>query len=288
VPKSRNDDMTSALFDLFMATPWWVCPVTAGICYAGLAYLIPAGCPATIIGKACSAFSRAFAPWLAFFVIVIGAAAAIRRWHSNRLLTSHQNLLAIRKLTWQQFEVLIAAAYRQQGYRVVETGGGGADGGVDLVLHGQGEKILVQCKHWRAYRVGVRELREFHGIISSRDMSAVRGFFVTSGTFTTEAQRFAAQNEIEVVDGEHLQALITKARQTAGSQQEATPIAPQALADAHNSQNTPPACPRCGQPMLLRKAHRGERSGSQFWGCSQFPTCRGTLNYEADSSMDSK
>ncbi|MDO5537790.1 MAG: DNA topoisomerase, partial [Desulfovibrionaceae bacterium] len=36
-----------------------------------------------------------------------------------------------------------------------------------------------------------------------------------------------------------------------------------------------PSCPRCGRPMKLRKGPRGE-----FWGCSNFPRCRGTLQYE--------
>lgn len=37
-----------------------------------------------------------------------------------------------------------------------------------------------------------------------------------------------------------------------------------------------PACPRCGKPMALRTARRGPRTGSQFWGCSGYPDCRGT------------
>ena len=34
-----------------------------------------------------------------------------------------------------------------------------------------------------------------------------------------------------------------------------------------------PTCPRCGAAMVER--HRGT-NGSPFWGCSTFPTCRGT------------
>jgi four helix bundle suffix protein len=43
------------------------------------------------------------------------------------------------------------------------------------------------------------------------------------------------------------------------------------------SDRTPaPACPRCGQPMVLRTARTGSRAGSQFWGCSAYPDCKGT------------
>lgn len=38
-----------------------------------------------------------------------------------------------------------------------------------------------------------------------------------------------------------------------------------------------PACPRCGKPMLLRTIQRGSKQGQQFWGCSSYPQCNGTL-----------
>ena len=38
-----------------------------------------------------------------------------------------------------------------------------------------------------------------------------------------------------------------------------------------------PACPKCGQPMLLRTARKGSRAGSQFWGCPAYPSCTATL-----------
>ncbi|MBM2804620.1 MAG: topoisomerase, type zn finger domain protein [Deltaproteobacteria bacterium] len=37
-----------------------------------------------------------------------------------------------------------------------------------------------------------------------------------------------------------------------------------------------PTCSTCGKPMLLRTARKGERAGSQFWGCSGYPQCKGS------------
>ncbi len=37
-----------------------------------------------------------------------------------------------------------------------------------------------------------------------------------------------------------------------------------------------PACPLCAKPMRLRTARQGPHAGSQFWGCSAYPDCRGT------------
>ena len=36
-----------------------------------------------------------------------------------------------------------------------------------------------------------------------------------------------------------------------------------------------PKCPVCGSPMRLRTAKSGANAGSRFWGCTQYPACRG-------------
>jgi hypothetical protein len=36
-----------------------------------------------------------------------------------------------------------------------------------------------------------------------------------------------------------------------------------------------PACPKCGSEMVLRTARRGPNKGETFWGCSNYPGCRG-------------
>lgn len=38
---------------------------------------------------------------------------------------------------------------------------------------------------------------------------------------------------------------------------------------------TEPNCPRCGERMVLRRAKSGKNAGSEFWGCTRFPRCRG-------------
>ena len=39
-----------------------------------------------------------------------------------------------------------------------------------------------------------------------------------------------------------------------------------------------PVCPLCGKPMIKRVAQKGINSGKEFWSCSGFPNCKGTLN----------
>jgi Topoisomerase DNA binding C4 zinc finger len=35
-------------------------------------------------------------------------------------------------------------------------------------------------------------------------------------------------------------------------------------------------CPICHSQMIRRKARRGSRAGQEFWGCPNYPDCRGT------------
>lgn len=40
-----------------------------------------------------------------------------------------------------------------------------------------------------------------------------------------------------------------------------------------------PTCPLCKGLMVLRTAKKGPNSGAQFWGCANYPACKGTSNW---------
>jgi hypothetical protein len=42
----------------------------------------------------------------------------------------------------------------------------------------------------------------------------------------------------------------------------------------------PPICPKCGIPMVLRTASKGQQAGQPFFGCKNFPKCRETAQAE--------
>jgi predicted RNA-binding Zn-ribbon protein involved in translation (DUF1610 family) len=52
------------------------------------------------------------------------------------------------------------------------------------------------------------------------------------------------------------------------------PSAPHVSPESHI-----PTCPKCGATMILRTAKKGQNIGKQFWGCSNFPKCRKTLQF---------
>jgi len=41
-----------------------------------------------------------------------------------------------------------------------------------------------------------------------------------------------------------------------------------------------PLCPKCGIPMVLRKAKLGKNEGKQFYGCVNFPQCREIISID--------
>src|SRR5574343_691146 len=166
---------------------------------------------------------------------------------------------ALEKMSWRDFEGLVAEAFRQQGYRVLERGGDGPDGGVDLELHMGSDKYLVQCKQWKSTKVGVATVRELYGVMTAE--RAVGGFVVASGQFTEEARSFAEGRSIKLIPA---QSLLTMIQQNAGH-----PCNPRP------AEEVAPACPKCGSPMVQRVAHKGSQAGNRFWGCPRFPACRG-------------
>jgi len=93
---------------------------------------------------------------------------------------------------------------------------------------------------------------------------------VTSGIFTREAHSFAKGQNIELVDGVQLAAMIEKARKTTAVDPSRTPDDSQSSAPPATS----PHCPQCGDVMVKRVAKKGMNAGNVFWGCIGFPKCR--------------
>lgn len=286
----RKSSPAEDFMELVALLPWW-----AGAALALLSYVLlhqvasqplsSATQPGQIGAMVTQSLWKAIAGAAQYFVpILCLAGAGMSAWQRR----SRKSLIddvaqskatdALDGMSWREFEMLVGEAFRLQGYQVVETGGAGADGGVDLVLSRPGkngsEKFLVQCKQWRAYKVGVDVVRELYGVMAAR--GATGGFVVTSGRFTDEAVSFASGRNLRLVDGPKLRGLIQQARARAShhatpSHQAVEPAVqpPPATAQA-------PSCPACSKAMVRRTAKRGANAGSEFWGCTGYPVCRGT------------
>jgi restriction system protein len=256
------------LFDLLIKAPWWLGVAGAAVFWIVGMIVIPA--PSNDV------FQTGLRPLLKFLFnglailcLVAAAVSAIKQLSRRRLLDHQKDLQSIKDLSWREFEQLVGEAYRRQGYFVEETGGGGADGGVDLVLRGNGETILVQCKQWRVQQIGVDKVRELYGVMTAE--KANRGILVTSGHFTNDAKSFKVGKPLTLVDGPALATLVRDVR-TQSARLPNRPTVPEPVI-------TPPPCPRCGSPMVLRTAKHGANAGGQFYGCTRFTSgCKGTLS----------
>jgi restriction system protein len=279
--RSNFDD----LFDLLKITPIWAGPVLALLLFVVVRYGLPLLFPPKPDGIDPGIVLRPMMPMLSWFaaaiVLLAWVVAEVHKLTNRRRLDRQTGTASIRDLSWPAFEQLVSEAYRRKGYVAEVTGLASGDGGVDIVLSGRGDTVLVQCKQWRAFRVGVGPVRELHGVVVSK--RATRGVLVTSGRFTRDAVAFAEQNPtIELVDGEQLAALIrsVQARPT-----HAAPSPPAPTTEPQTAHRpAAPACPSCGTVMVSRVARRGTKAGSAFWGCPKFPACRGTRPMAGDAA----
>lgn len=286
--RRKKSSPAEDLIELVAKLPWW-----AGVALALLSYLLlhrvaaqPLAAPAQP-GQVSTMVTQGLWKGMAgvgqyILPIICLAAAGVSAWQRKvreGLVTDVAQSRAsdvLDGMNWREFELLVGEGFRLQGYQVVETGGGGADGGVDLVLtrpgRSGGEKFLVQCKQWRALKVGVDVVRELYGVMAAR--GATGGFVVTSGRFTDDATSFASGRNVTLVDGPKLIGLIRQAKAGAGQAAARTGAAKANPPTAASAQAA--ACPLCAKPMVRRTAKRGANAGGEFWGCTGYPACRGT------------
>jgi restriction system protein len=215
-----------------------------------------------------------------FFPIVIAfaarVAAALRRstgrfFGSGRAASRSKPDTAkwtpdlLKRLEWRRFEELCAAYFEALGFQT-RLAYSGADGGVAISLYADGSEsasVIVQCKPWNAYRVGIKPVRALRGVMASGQVG--EGVLVTSGKFTQEARDFADKESIHLIDGAELLGKI------------AALLPEKALAllkFATQGDFVTPTCPSCAIKMIARKS---TKQGRAFWGCRNYPRCKQTF-----------
>jgi restriction system protein len=169
-------------------------------------------------------------------------------------------------LEWRRLEELSAAYFEELGFRTGITHDR-ADGGADINLYAAGAEIasiLVHCKAWDAYPIGIKPLHELRAAMTSANVT--EGVMLSAGRFTPEAARFAAKENIQLIDG-------------AGFLEKLAALLPEKalglLKLATKGDFLTPTCPRCSLKMTARKS---TREGRMFWGCTNYPRCKHTFS----------
>ena len=211
-----------------------------------------AGVPATLVAL----FRRATRP----------AGEPGQSANAARLNTGKWTRELLKHLEWRRLEELCAAYFEELGFRTGITHDRD-DGGVDINLYAPGAdtaSILVHCKPWDAYPIGIKPLRELRAAMTLANVA--EGAMVTSGRFTPEAVAFATKENIQLLDGA---ALLEKL--TALPPEKTLAL----LKFATKGDFLTPTCPRCSIKMTGRKS---TREGRVFWGCTNYPRCKLTFS----------
>lgn len=284
--RKRKSDVENAV-DGFALLPWQLCfalALIAGLGFHWLSKTQPA--PATDVAQLGSAVSatitKTFGLFMQFLAPFVLCVAGLKSWLAKRRRSKllgeamqRGSEAPLKELTWREFEQLVAAYFERQGFSVKLTASG-ADGGVDVVARKGGEIHLIQCKQWRATKVGVGVVRELFGVMAAQ--GATGAYVVSIGDFTDDAKAFVAGRNIALVDANQILRM-TAMPSLGTATTPPRPIKPEASAasvstSAQTASNAP-NCPKCGSSMVKRVAKAGSNAGQPFYGCSAFPKCRG-------------
>lgn len=115
----------------------------------------------------------------------------------------------LRNMAPSDFERLVQRLLREAGFVQVRVLGKSHDGGIDgigiLRINLVTFHVYFQCKRWNAPNtIGSKHIRDFRGALQGR---ADKGLFVTTSTFTKDAQQEATRDgaiAIDLIDGEQL------------------------------------------------------------------------------------
>lgn len=213
--RKRNDGLLDDIFkasnSLFRIVPIWVGPCVAFAGFALFRLGVPLFTPKDGPFVPLATMFCSLMGWGIGVVILLAwvSAEAYKLINRNRL-DAQTGRESIRHLSWREFEELVGECYRRKGYLAEVVGNSTGDGGVDIELRGHGKLLLVQCKHWKAFRVGVQPVRELLGVVTSR--RADGAVLATSGSFTPDALDFARNSGVELLDGPALDRFLRDVR----------------------------------------------------------------------------
>lgn len=130
-----------------------------------------------------------------------------KSFKSRSLLSRNKTLKKLKKLSWDDFELLCMELFSKQGWKVTGNDKKGADGGVDIWMEKtsmmkKNNSAIVQCKKYDDALVTIKVIREMYGLMHEHDVD--KAYIVTTSRFTKECYRFIDDKSIELIDGKSL------------------------------------------------------------------------------------
>lgn len=149
-----------------------------------------------------------------FFVIFLYKAKVLfKRFKQKSLLKRNKTLKKLKRLSWDDFELLTMELFSNMGWKVLGNQKKGADGGVDIWMQKtsftkKNISAIVQCKRYDDALVTIKVIREMYGLMHEYEASEV--YVVTTSRFTKDCYSFTEEKKITLIDGETLVKLIKK------------------------------------------------------------------------------
>jgi hypothetical protein len=191
-----------ALSNLFRLR-WWLPPLASALLVVFHAHWIPA-----VVARMPSFLGVApgieqLAPYALrslYALVPLTLLAAFWPWRPQQFSRS----AALEHLSPQALQGRLAESFRACGYAVhvrsLEVDG------PDLLLSRDGERLLVQCRHWSRREVDTDQLRALCGQVSREKASGA--LLLTRARFSVEAMRFLRDVPIVVMDERGLRELL--------------------------------------------------------------------------------
>jgi len=178
-------------------------------------------------------------------------------------------------LTEQEFKKLLHKIFSQRGYSVNKNEDQ-EHAPVDLVLTQNNETSYVHYQNWREKHIDVAIVSEFYTLVKEKGLK--QGIIISSGNFSEDALDFSLGKKLLLINGTDLSHMVGALMQSVaeGSLEDHSEAT-----ENESASETPeiePLCPLCGEKMIKRTAKKGRNAGNIFWGCSQFPNCRGVVS----------
>ncbi len=175
-----------SLFGILSRSPWWVSLLIAVVLFGALSAFLPA------LTAAAAAF-----PFVCLTVYV-----AWRQARTPSDSASEKLLQGMRESSWDEFSERLAEAFRREGHEVSRSGA------ADLQLKKGGRITLAACRRWKVAQTGIGPLKE---LAQAREkFEADDCLYVSAGSFTPQAEAFAAQHRVRLVAGRELARMMSR------------------------------------------------------------------------------
>ena len=197
------------IIDFLAQIPWWISVTLSATFYVLLKFVVPYfETQSTLVNEDHVLFGPVWAPLVALAFLSPVTFSLLKFNRKKKLQDLKEEIQSIQELSWQEFKTLVAEAYRQAGYIILENSTFTSDPSVDLVLRKGANLYLVQCRYWQNRKLGKREVKNLFSLMLDKQASGV--FLLTTGIFSNEARYFAASKPVNLVDGIDLIELLDK------------------------------------------------------------------------------